>query len=413
MGKVLFLDGVAGVAGDMFAAAFVDAGLVTQVELDALVRDLGLTGVFVEIESVSRASVTAKHMKVTWHDETWKQRFSHHHESYHESPHHHDESANLLLGDDPEYHWHTHYRDVDSLIASSSLAEPTRDLARKIFFLLAEAEAAAHGIAKEKVAFHEVGTIDSIVDVVAAAHCIEKTGIANIYATPIKPGRGLVTMQHGTHPVPPPASIRLLEGMQIAATPTTITRGNVELSTPTGIAILKAISPQFADEIPAGTIVSQGMGAGTMDLGNYPNVFRVVVVEADGADTELPYLRDSVVEIVCNIDDDTAENIAWLAERLLAKGALDVWQIPGIGKKGRITTCLSVMAEERSWHDLADWILRNSTTFGVRYQKWDRLILVREIETRESDGRTIRYKTGSTVLGETLKEKAEFEDRKS
>ncbi|MFZ1699225.1 MAG: nickel pincer cofactor biosynthesis protein LarC [Pyrinomonadaceae bacterium] len=415
MGKALFLDSVAGVAGDMFVAAFIDAGLVTPEELDGLVRHLGLNGVVVEIDSAIRATVAAKHLKVTWQDEGWKQRFSHEHDGG-KGAHRHDhhrENTNLLLGGDVEHHWHTHYGDVDSLIASSSLDEPTKDLSRNIFSLLAKAEAVAHGIDVEKVAFHEVGTIDSIMDVVSAAYCIEKTGITNIYATPIKPGRGLVTMQHGTHPVPPPASIRLLEGMQIAATPTGITRENVELSTPTGIAIIKALSPQFADGVPAGTIINQGMGAGSMDLGNYPNVFRIVVVETDGADNRLPYLQDSVVEIVCNIDDDTAENIAWLAERLLANGALDVWQTPAIGKKGRMMTCLSVLAEEASWDEFSDWILRNSTTFGIRYRKWDRLILTREIETRGKDGRIVRYKIGSTVHGEKLKEKAEFEDRKA
>ncbi|MGE3467904.1 MAG: LarC family nickel insertion protein, partial [Pyrinomonadaceae bacterium] len=395
MSKILFLESVAGVAGDMFTAAFVNAGLVSKAELDDLVAKLGLDGVSVEIIPVTRATVAATHVKVTWTDESWKSRFAHSHVTRQpagHAHHHHHHDTNLLLGDDAEDHWHTHYRDVDDLIASSSLDEKTRDLARRIFRLLAEAEAGAHGIEVEKVAFHEVGTVDSIIDVVAAAYCIVKTGADAIHATPIKPGRGVITMHHGTHPVPPPASIRLLVGMNVSPTPPSITRENIELSTPTGIAIIKAIDPRFVDEMPAGTVVSQGMGAGTLDLGIYPNVFRVVVIGSDEAAASLPYLRGRVVEIVCNIDDDTAENIAWLAERMLGMGAFDVWQMPAMGKKGRMMTCLSILVDDAAVNVFADQLLRDSTTFGIRYRRWDRLTLERTIEEREIDGRTVRFK---------------------
>jgi pyridinium-3,5-bisthiocarboxylic acid mononucleotide nickel chelatase len=155
------------------------------------------------------------------------------------------------------------------------------------------------------------------------------------------------------------------------------------------------------------------MGAGTMDLGAYPNVFRIVLLEqTESAAAALPYERDQVVEVVCNIDDDTAERIAWLAERLLEKGALEVWITPVTGKKGRAAVLISFLAANDAWAALADWMLRQSSTFGVRHRSWDRLKLVRKFENRDTPGGPVAYKIGSTTTGEILKEKAEFEDLK-
>lgn len=424
MSKVLFLENVAGVAGDMFTASFVDAGLVKHEELAELIQQLNLDGVTLEINSVTKATMRATHLRVNWQNETWKQVFGkehHHHEHRHEHHHehhehhshsHHHENTNLLLGTNEEHHWHTHYTDIDTLIEKSAIDIETKNLSRKIFRLIAEAEAEAHGIEVEKVAFHEVGTIDSILDVVMAAYCISKVDAPQIFATPIKTGRGFIKIQHGTHPVPPPASAKLLIGMHVSKTPEAITRENVELSTPTGIAIIKSLSPQFVDELPAGIVLNQGMGAGTMDLGSYPNVFRVTLLESESMKQSLPYQSDEVVEIVCNIDDDTPERIAWIAEQLLAKGALDVWQTHATGKKGRLTVCLSVLTDERSWSHIADWILRHSSTFGIRYRKWNRLKLVRKFEVRETSEGIVTHKIGLTTDGEILKEKREYDEIK-
>lgn len=409
MGKALFLESVSGVAGDMFAAGFVDAGMISPEELRSLPGQLGLGGVTIQIESVIRATVRATHLSVKWDNESWKKNFGHADANAHDHPHTH-ENTNLLFGDDVAARWHTHYQDIDALIGKSSLDKKTSELARRIFRVLAEAEADAHGIDVEKVAFHEIGTIDSILDVVMAAYCITRSGADQIFATPIKPGRGTVTMDHGTHPIPPPASVRLLVGLPVTRTPSAITRENIELSTPTGIAILKTITPQFVNEPPSGVFLNQGMGAGTLDLGNYPNVFRVSFIDTGPTPVDLPYETDTVVEIVCNIDDDTAEHMAWMTEQLMQKGALDVWQTPATGKKGRVLVCLSVLTEEASWHEIADWILRNGTTFGVRHRKWDRLKLARRFDLRETENGKLTYKSGFTTDREKLKEKVEYED---
>jgi hypothetical protein len=201
--------------------------------------------------------------------------------------------------------------------------------------------------------------------------------------------------------------------LETAVTPAAITAESIELSTPTGIAILRSLEPTFVFEMPAGQLVASGRGSGTKDLGDYPNVFQIALVETTDSLNELPYLTDSVVEITCNIDDDTAEHLAWMCETLLELGALDVWQTPGTGKKGRMMTCLSVLAKPSDHQSLADWILRNGTTFGIRYRNWDRLMLDREIETRTENGREVRYKIGRTTDGEKLKEKIEFDDWRS
>lgn len=418
MTKTLFLESVAGIAGDMFAASFVDAGLVSIEELQSLPSLLNLAGVEIEASHATKATMKAARIVVKWNDETWKKAFgqnhSHSHEHGHEHSHdHHDQGTNLLLGEGAHSHWHTHYVDIKRLIEGSKLDQQTKELAQDIFRLLAEAESAAHGMAVEEVAFHEVGTIDSILDVVMAAYCVGRIGPARVFASPVKIGRGVVRMQHGTHPVPPPASARLLIGMPVAQTPNEITRTDVELSTPTGIAILKALSPQFVNEMPSGVVLSQGMGAGSMDLNSYPNVFRVTLLEASPAPDPLPYTRDTVIEIACNIDDDTAEHISWLAEMLLRKGALDAWTTTVTGKKGRAGFCLSVLAQVDDRNLLADFLLRHSTTFGVRMREWDRLKLARRFEKRETPHGEVTYKIGMTTTGEVLKEKAEFEDMRS
>lgn len=316
MSRILFLESVSGVAGDMFAAAFVDAGLVSAADLAGIPARLGLNDARVEVTPVTRATMRATHLKVVVPAAP--------------APVAPDpaETETHLVVDAPADHQHHRYLDIDRRIAAADLPEGVRRRARAIFRLIAQAEAGAHGLSVDDVAFHEVGAADSITDVVLAAWCVEQVNADRIIATPIRPGRGFVRMQHGRHPVPPPASARLLTGLPVAATPAGITRENIELSTPTGIAILRSLAPEWGAELPAGTVRRQGMGAGTLDFGEFPNVFRVTLLDsapAAAAATVLPYATDRVVEVAANIDDDTGEHLAWLAERLLAQGALDVW----------------------------------------------------------------------------------------
>ncbi|MEW6056879.1 MAG: LarC family nickel insertion protein [Bdellovibrionota bacterium] len=426
--KTLYLESVAGVAGDMFAASFVDAGLVSAEELQKLPALLGLEDVEVRISKVVKASIQCTHIDVGWKSEKWKKVLG-------ESHAHAQAHGNVLNPNAPDAsHWHTHYAWLDRFLEESKLNSFTKSFARKVFRHLAQAEAEAHGMKIEDVAFHEVGAVDSIVDVVMAAFCVGKVDPEKIFASPVKLGRGLVKMEHGTHPVPPPASARLSIGFPVTQVPAAIARENVELSTPTGLAILRSLAPEWHVGVPAGVVQAQGMGAGTMDLGSYPNVFRVMVLDAaqeaysaQGTRAKgdakpgsiasgltpneaLPFEKDQVIEVTCNMDDETAERTAWVMEHLMEMGALDVWATPVTGKKGRVAVCLSILAKVDEWARFADWLLRHSSTFGVRYHVWDRLKLSRRIESRKTPQGEVRVKVGFTTSGEVLKEKPEFED---
>ena len=404
MSRTLLLESVSGVAGDMFAAAFLDAGLVAAADLASVPARLGLPGVQVTTRRVIRAQMQATHLRVEGPGAGAPPGAAPARDPAEEETH--------LIIDAPAGHVHTRHADIDRRLATADLPAGVRDRARAIFQLLAEAEAGAHGMPVAEVAFHELGLADSVVDITLAAWCLEAVGPVRFVATPIRPGRGFVRIQHGVHPVPPPASARLLEGLPVAPTPAAITRADIELSTPTGIAILRSLRPTFAAELPAGTVLRQGLGAGTLDFGAFPNVFRVTLLEdaAPAPAAVLPYETDRVVEVAANIDDDTGERLAWLAERLLAQGALDVWLTPATGKKGRPLTCFQFLAAEADFPRLADWFLRHSTTFGIRHRVWDRLKLARRFEPRPGPGGPVTHKVGLTTAGEELKAKPEFEE---
>lgn len=419
MTNILYFESVSGVAGDMFSASFVDAGIVSERELKNLVEELGLTGVEVVFSKVDRAGISSMHLNVLIHNDQWQKKITgqstelhaHHHGHDHGHHHHlhhdhgHDHESN---------HWHVHYRDLNQFLDNSKLDQQVKVLAQKILRNLAEAEAKTHGVTLEEVSFHEVGTVDSVLDVVMAAYCIIRSGVQRFYSSPLKLGRGFIKMEHGTYPVPPPATARLSAGMPIGIVPSAIERENIELSTPTGVAILKTLEPQFLDQWPSGNLDCVGFGAGTMSFPHFPNVFRLVKLQESHSETAVAdFESDEVVELCTNIDDMSSEDLAWLSERLFEAGAVDVWQTPSTGKKGRVLILMSALVTVSKWKDCAEIILKESSSFGVRYRRWDRLKLVREFENRTNEsGDSYRVKVGYTKSGVRLKEKPEFEDLK-
>jgi uncharacterized protein (DUF111 family) len=221
-------------------------------------------------------------------------------------------------------------------------------------------------------------------------------------------------------------------GFPVDPVPEAITRESVELSTPTGLAILRALDPEFVVGWPPGHLVAQGSGSGTTDLGDFPNIVRVAVLEEEsvvgtttatpdgaaraGTDpdlADLPFERDAVVEIRCNVDDQTGERTGWIMEEAMTMGALDAWIEPIQGKKGRPGVCMALLAQPRDLPRFADFLLRQSTTFGLRYSTWDRLKLVREEEVRDTPAGPVSFKVGKTSDGEVVKEKPEYEDLKT
>ncbi|NJD19959.1 MAG: LarC family nickel insertion protein [Gemmatimonadetes bacterium] len=384
--KTLFLESVAGVAGDMFTAAFVDAGLLAAERAQEVPRLLGLEGVEVEVARVHRAALAATHVVVRVEAE--------------EPGHDHD-------------HGHAHYPQLDGLLHASALPPAAKAFARKVYRLLAEAEARAHGCDVEKVSFHEVGDLDSVVDVAMAGLCVAEAAPQRVLASPVLLGRGTVGTRHGTYPVPPPAAGHLALGMPVAPVPGSIQWESVELSTPTGLAILRALQPEFRSGWPEGVVRAQGFGAGSMDLGSHPNVFRVVLLEEADAPVALeglPYERGTVTEIECNVDDQTGERSGWLIQRALELGALDAWMTPVVGKKGRPALCFTLLAQPATAPGRADWLLRSSSTFGLRYSERARLLLSRTVEARDTPRGKVRFSVGHTTEGEKVKEKPEFDD---
>ncbi len=388
--KILFCDNIAGIAGDMFAASFVDAGLISEEQLKSIPQKLGIPEARLTFKKVKKANIVSTHLEV--------------------------DLGGLHKNDDHSGHagkgHHLTYREITDQLKQADLSPETRDISLSIYKLLAESEANVHDTSLENVHFHEVGNPDSLIDVVMAGTILANVQFDRVCSTPVKLGKGTVNIQHGTYPVPPPATAFLAQGFPVEAVPGAVKKKNVELSTPTGLAILKFLDPEFHQGWAEGTLLGHGYGAGSMDLGNYPNLFRIAVFERE-EDADLPYQKGKVVEISCNIDDQTAEKTGWCMEKLLEMGALDVWLTPIHMKKNRLAVCLSVLAKTDQWKLLADWMLRNTSTFGIRYKVWDKLSLDRDFEKRRTDGNAeITYKVGKTIDGEVLKTKPEYEEAK-
>jgi len=397
--RTLYLESVAGVAGDMFTAAFLDAGLVAPEAVQAVPEALGFPEATVEVGPVQRAGARFTRVRVVGPGGVAEGEARPEGEQAHGKAAHH--------------HHHHHYPPLARRIEASGLEPRAKAFALEVFRLLAEAEADSHGVPVEKVAFHEVGAVDSVVDVAMAGVCVASVPVDRVLASSVKLGRGTIRIHHGSYPVPPPATARLALGMPVTPVPGSITRPDVELSTPTGLAILRALEPEFVEGWPGGRLLAQGAGSGSTDLGDYPNIFRVALLEEETATgPSLPYDRDRVLEIRANLDDQTGERTGWLMERLMARGALDAWVTPVIGKKGRPGTLVTLLVAPDDLEPLADFLLRYSSTFGIRYAAWDRFKLVPEIEVRETGKGPVSFKVGRTLDGETLKEKPELEDLK-
>jgi hypothetical protein len=393
--KILYLDSIAGIAGDMFAASFIDAGLITLAELNILAQQLAIADIKISATQTLRAYMQGVHIKVAYDQTAWQQYF-------------------LPKDQSSQHHEHVPYLELVNLINQSALINEIKELAKKILFVLAQAEAKCHSVSTEKVVFHEIGMADSLMDIVMAAFCIVKCKPDKVIAAPIKLGRGLINIAHGTQPVPPPVSASLVTDMEIVDIPENISNQNIELSTPTGLAILKTLNPTFSNEWPKGKVLSQGYGAGSKKLGNYPNLFRIVVLEAREENSllenKLPFVHEQVIEITANYDDSSPEHLAWAMEKLFSYGALDVWQTASVGKKGRVLIVLSALISKVDWEQCANFILQHTTTFGLRYKPVDRLILNRYMENRMVDHQAVRVKIGCDIHGMKIKEKVEFED---
>ena len=302
-------------------------------------------------------------------------------------------------------------RDYDAIvriIGKSKIPARAKTDALAVFERLARAEAKAHGVEVARVHFHEVGAVDSIVDVVGAAVALSMMGIEKIFCSPLNLGSGFVTFSHGTFPVPAPATAELVRGFPVYS------RGPaVELTTPTGAAVATALADSFGP-MPLMTVEAVGYGAGGHDFEGYPNLLRVFIGDAGpdahgGREPGGLYEEDVVFQVEANIDDMDPRLYGHAMDRLLAAGALDVWLTPIIMKKSRPAVTLSVLAASEDLSAVIDTVMRQTTTFGVRVRRLERRKLRREIHKVTTKHGPVRVKLG--YIGDRLvKAVPEYED---
>ena len=268
------------------------------------------------------------------------------------------------------------YADIRELIAASGLPEGTKKTALSIFHAIAVAEAGIHGCPVEAVHFHEVGALDSIVDIVGCALCLEYLDIKDVSASALPQGHGFVECRHGRLPLPAPATLSLLKDIPVYGVDI-----DGELVTPTGAAIVATLGQNFGP-MPSMKVGAVGYGAGQRIYPNHPNLLRIVVGTPSTADTEQHHYRvDSVQVIETTIDDMNPEIYGYLMEQLFANGALDVYWIPVFMKKNRPGTLVQVLCHTSRTDKLCDIIFNESTTIGVRISTARRRILPRETIT--------------------------------
>lgn len=368
---IAHLDCSSGVSGDKFLGALIDAGSqmgqFTESDLSGAIASLAPEAV-ISVGRTTTYGVTATTIKV-------------HARSEHDGHAHHKDE-----------HHHRTFKDVKALIENSDLPQPVITNAVNVFARIAEAEGLVHGIEPENVAFHEVGAIDSIADIVGVCLGLYKLGVNALYATPPALGSGTVQCAHGELPVPAPATAALMLNK-----PTSVSSATGELTTPTGAALLW-LAAGFGP-VPPMTPVLLGYGAGTRDIGQ-SNICRLIIGEAateatHGTASPHQLQPDNTVLLETNIDHITPEAVAFAGEELIAEGALDVWITPIAMKKGRAALTLSVLAAPTEAEHFAERIVALTGTLGVRVCVQPRLIADRETLELETPWGTITLKHGA------------------
>ncbi|HVB87369.1 MAG TPA: nickel pincer cofactor biosynthesis protein LarC [Candidatus Dormibacteraeota bacterium] len=370
-----YFDCFSGISGDMVLGALVDAGADLRA-IEAELRRLGLEGWKISASKVQRGPIFATHVKV----ETEEQ--------------HHHRGLSIIL----------------KRINDAKLAPRAAERARNIFTRLAEAEAHVHQVPIEQVHFHEVGAVDSIVDIVGAAIGFEMLGIDEFACSPLDVGAGQVKTAHGLLPVPAPATAELLRGA-----PTFSSGLRRELVTPTGAAIATTLSSRYA-EMPAMTLLAIGYGAGSADNAEKPNVLRLLIGErATTAAGELDqpeprgYWDAPVTAIETNLDDMSPQIYGYFAEKALEAGALDVFSTPAQMKKNRPGLLITILSEQANVTKLIDLVFRETTTIGVRTYDVRRKTLTREFVPVATPYGEVRMKI-SRLDGAVLNATPEYDD---
>lgn len=362
--RVLHFDCFSGAAGDMIVGALVDLGVDARDVLEAVHR-LGIPGLEVALRPVQRGGLGGTGFQVGA----------------------------------PERQTHRGLPEILALVKKSGLAPGARRIARRVFERLCEVEGRLHGVPAEKVHLHEVGAVDSVADVVAAAFCIDRLAPDRISCSALPTGSGTVSCEHGTLPVPAPATLELLRGCPVYPGPV-----EREMVTPTGAAILTTVASAFG-AMPAMTIRRTGFGTGSRENPGHPNLLRVIEGEADPSERR----ESSIVVIETNVDDMNPQDVGPLPDRLREAGAVDVFVTPVLMKKSRPGLQITVLAPEASHRAVCERLFRETTTIGLRYHRASRWELDREIDPVETRFGAISLKV-SRLDGKVVNVTAEHDD---
>lgn len=359
--RIGYFDCYAGAAGDMILASLFHAGL-DEAAFTKEIAKLGIKGLKIDVKATSRKSVGARSFTFT-------------------------HASNASAGT---------YRDIVKLIEGGSLSPAVKERSLAAFDLLAEAESGIHCVSKDDVHFHELGSVDTVVDIVGSFIGLELLGIDEVVCSPISLGTGSVKCAHGILPVPAPATLKILEGLPVRGTGV-----ERELTTPTGAVILRTCAARFGP-VPQMTVEAIGYGAGTGELEEMANVIRFVVGES------AEYERDAIIHLETNIDDMNPQLFSHVYSELFAIGALDVWLANVVMKKGRPGFVLSVLCSRESVSAVADCVFAETTTSGLRMHEVGRLKLERKFMEVETKYGKVKVKVFALPSGE--KRVPEYED---
>lgn len=410
--KKLYLECYSGISGDMFVASLLDLGADLEV-LEKSLKSLESIKDKFEIKTsrVVKSGLDALDFSVVLdvdnhdhdmeylHSNDYKHDHEHHdHEHSHE--HNHDHNHCHEHNHDHNHghsHGHSHEHvgliEIQHIINSSEITENAKKIANKIFDILADAEAKAHGKPKTEVHFHEVGAVDSIVDIVAAAVCIDNLGIEEVIIPALYEGVGTVRCQHGVLPVPVPAVLNIINAENLTLS---ITGVQGEFVTPTGAAIAAAIRTD--KNLPERfRVVKTGIGAGKRNY-ERPSLLRSMIIEEEETEIE----KDKIVKMETNIDDCTGEALGYVMQKLMDAGARDVHYMPVFMKKNRPGYQLNVICKEDKMDELQRIIFEDTTSIGIRIQYMDRKILERRTEMRETSMGTVQIKICGLPSGERI-----------
>lgn len=378
--RIALLDAWSGVAGDMWVGAMLDAGAPIEA-LRRAVASLALPGVSIEAAEVMRASLRGTHFRVMVGGEPDTGQFTLLQPAAH--------GAVLQPGHGHGDHVHRRLRDIEAIVGRADLPAEVRERCVAVYRAIAVVEAEAHGTTVDDVHFHEVGAEDTIVDVVCACYATHLLGVERVYANGIAVGSGTVQAAHGTLPVPAPATAKLLKGI-----PVRVGGLRGERTTPTGAALLRTLCTGF-DEPIAMTAEVIGYGAGTRDDPDVPNLLRCTVGTL-AAPASSP---TDLVEIGCQLDTATGEQVAWLLDALLQAGAVDAFATPVTMKKGRPGLLVTALCDDAHAPIAERLLLEESTSLGVRRHRVRRTVLERWQETRATPLGDVRFKCARLPSG--------------